>query len=142
MWHEKTPNSFVKMSLFRNNSCLTKTSHWGVISSYDSSNVTVSDCIFLKNKADHTFSASMNGIITIISCFGDILTAGTSIGSCNTNKMKTNSFNLSLSLLSLGKCDAEFLFSFELLLLGSSKKFELLFSMNFSFECVINIISF
>ena len=144
MYHSFTPDSFVKRSLFRNNSCKTGNTYYGLIYSF-CSNVTVSECIFLKNKASNTFGA-YSAIITVINCTGDVLTASTGYsGSVYTNEMRNSSFDLTLSLLSLGKCEAEFPFSFELILFRSKNKkklvFEDLLSFNFSLECLINLSS-
>ncbi|EAX97419.1 hypothetical protein TVAG_437980 [Trichomonas vaginalis G3] len=147
MAHIYTPDSFIKRSIFRNNTCKTGDSHWGLIGcDYSPSNVTVSECIFTNNKADHTFGTSSSAIITVINCTGDVLTADYMLsGSVYTNKMSTNSFDIPLSLLSLGKCEAEFPFSFEPILLRSKKKkkldFEDLLSFNFSLECLFNLTS-
>ncbi|EAY04486.1 hypothetical protein TVAG_453030 [Trichomonas vaginalis G3] len=142
MYHYKTPDSFVKKSLFRNNSCYTSNSYYGLItSSYSSSNVTVSECIFLKNKASNTFSA-YSAIITVINCTGDVLTASSYDASVYTNEMKVCSFDLTLSLHALGSCEASPI-SFELILCLSKHKkkhfFGFLLSFNFSLECFINI---
>ncbi|EAY04503.1 hypothetical protein TVAG_453200 [Trichomonas vaginalis G3] len=143
MCHYETPDSFLKRSLFRNNSCYIGDYYLGLIHSSYSSNVTVSECIFLKNKADNTFSADYRGIITVINCTGDVLTASSYDASVYTNEMRNSSFDLTLSLLSLGKCEAEFPFSFELILFRSKNKkklvFEDLLSFNFSLECLINL---
>ena len=109
MKHMQTKDSNIKKSIFKNNSCETNISNWGLLYS-DSSNIIVSECIFIKNKANHTFGAGTQGILTVINCTGDDLSANSYDGTINTNKMMTNSFNLKLSLLSLGKCEAEFPF--------------------------------
>ena len=143
MLHMNSLNSFVRRSLFRNNSCALGNTYRGLLHSSTSSKVTVLECIFLENKASHTFGA-YSATLTVINCTGDILSASSSWdGIINTNKKKTESFNLTLSLLSLGKCEAEFPFSFDLILFGSKKKkklvYEDLLSFNFSLECLINI---
>ncbi|KAI5501474.1 hypothetical protein TVAGG3_0872580, partial [Trichomonas vaginalis G3] len=141
MSHSNSPDSFLKRSLFRNNSCSIGKSYWGLISS-SSSNVTVAECIFLNNKAKHTFGTGSSGIITVINCTGDVLTASSSNdGIVYTNEMKVCTFDLTLSLLSLGKCEAAPI-SVKLSLCRSNNNkklvFEDLFSFNFSLECLIN----
>ncbi|EAX89665.1 hypothetical protein TVAG_171450 [Trichomonas vaginalis G3] len=143
MYHLNAPDSFVKRSLFKNNTCKTG-SFWGLLSSDGSSKVTVSECIFLENKADHTLASTYGGTLTAINCTGD-LSVSSENGIVKTNEMTTSSFNLTLSLLSLGKCEAEFPFSFDFILFGSKKKKKLviddLLSFNFSLECLFNLTS-
>ncbi|EAX82068.1 hypothetical protein TVAG_034480 [Trichomonas vaginalis G3] len=123
MFHESTPNSFVKKPIFKNNSCLQNAYFRGLLTTYHNSpNVTVSDCIFLENKVQYTFFAH-NGLITVINCTGSDLTASTaSDGAVNTDEMAADPFILRLELLSLGKCEAEYPFLFELVLIRSKKK--------------------
>ena len=145
LYHFDTSDSFIKKSLFINNSCKIyyDFDYYGVITN-EMSRLTVLECIFFKNKAKHAFGA-INAVITVINCYGDVLTANIRDhrGTIYTSKMTTSPFNLTLSLLSLGKCEAEFPLSFDLILFGSKKKeilvFEDLFSFNFSLECLFNL---
>ncbi|EAY05857.1 hypothetical protein TVAG_284400 [Trichomonas vaginalis G3] len=123
MNHYKTPDSFVKNSIFKNNTAQIQNGGWGLITtSY--TKVTVSECILIGNKADHTFSAANNGIITVIHCRGDDLSASKTYngGSFNTDEIATDPFDLPLSLLSLGQCEAENPISIELILNEIEKK--------------------
>ncbi|EAY03054.1 hypothetical protein TVAG_143540 [Trichomonas vaginalis G3] len=143
MSHWETPDSFVKKSIFKNNTAQIKNTHSGLITLTES-NVTVSECIFIENKSPNTFSADTNAILTVINCTGDPFTASSSnAGTVHTDKMTTDPFNLTLSLLSLGKCEAEHPFSFENILNRSTKNnslvLEELISFNFSLESLLNL---
>ncbi|EAY05850.1 hypothetical protein TVAG_284330 [Trichomonas vaginalis G3] len=145
MLHWQTPDSFVKNSIFKNNTAKISKGGYGLITSSSSpSNVTVSECIFIGNKADHTFSCESNGIITVIHCRGDDLSASKIYGgSFNTDKIETDPFDLPLSLLSLGKCEAENPISIELILNEIEKKnshiFDEFCSLNLTLECFLNL---
>ncbi|EAY01736.1 hypothetical protein TVAG_108930 [Trichomonas vaginalis G3] len=145
MSHSQTPDSFVKNSIFKNNTAKIRKGGYGLItSSFSPSNVTVSECIFIGNKADHSFSGDNNGIITIVNCRGDDLSAGKTYGgSFNSDKIETNPFDLPLSFLSLGKCEAENPISIELISNEIEKKnshiFDEFCSLNLTLECLLNL---
>ena len=137
MCHMNTIDSFVKKSIFKNNSVKADGTSLGLLSLAFSSNVTVIECIFLENNANHTFDSNFNSVLTIINCIGDLSATNVWGHKANTDKMKTDSFNLSLSLLSLGKCEAEHPFSFEFPLFISKIKRKIHFRLNFSFSFLI-----
>ena len=144
LYHETTPHSFIKRSNFKNNSC---DSYFLYASSnIEATDINISECIFFENNVSTVFYANHDSTIYIIDCTGDSLTIGFDDaphpGTINTDQMKTDPFNLTLSLLSLGKCEAEFPFSFDLILFESKKKYFIIylpFSFSFSLLFLINI---
>lgn len=134
MCHTCTSDSFVKRSVFKNNTCKIE-SYWGLLtSSY--SNVTVSESIFLENIASYTFCAEWYGFLAIINCAGDDLSASSAHGIVNSNEIKTNHLKLEFSFLSLDKCEANNPYIFEYQLIPSKKK---RFSFNLILESFLNI---
>ena len=112
MYHYDTPDSFVKRSLFRNNTCKIGDTHWGLIGS-ESSFLTVSECIFLENIAPHTIGI-WYGILTVTHCIVDSFTASSTFhGIIYTNEMKTDCLKIGFSLPSIEECKTENLKPFE-----------------------------
>lgn len=141
--HKNTPDSFVKRSIFKNNTCVNHNLYRGLISSVELSVVTVSECIFLKNVAENTFGAYQGGIITIINCTGDDLSVSSSNATVYSDKISSSSFNFTLHLLSLGKCEADYPVSVDLVLFPSlnmkGRKNEENCAFNLSLECIMNL---
>ena len=123
MNHYDTTYSFVKNSIFKNNSCKIDDPKSAILNSAIriSAFVKVSECIFSGNKAKFTFYV-LGRLIKVINCTVDNLSVGTYFGSVDTHEITTDPFDLALELLSLGKCEAEHPISFEYPIFPSKKK--------------------
>lgn len=143
MNHFATPDSFVKNSLIKNNTCKNDSQFYGLLYCQEGI-ITVSECIFFQNQASFIFSAVQGGIMTIIHCFGDVLTAAcTADGSITSNEISTDAFDLKLSLFSLGKCEAEFPIQFRLIFVRNKCEKTLLIDrpilLDFSFNYLVSL---
>lgn len=115
-------------------------SYYGLLTSFFDSFLTVSECIFNGNNVDNTFSAVYTSSLTIINCTGDILTADSfDCPTIETDKMKTDPFNISFPLVSLIRCDELYSFSIKRFDYPTQNNDEFIlegfFKINFSIVC-------
>ncbi|EAX89647.1 hypothetical protein TVAG_195010 [Trichomonas vaginalis G3] len=132
MYHLSTSNSNVTYSMFLENYAFVST-EWGLLLT-EANDLTVNQCVFLRNTASFTFATYKGGTMTVIHCSGDTLTNS---GSVDAALMSTESFEIKYQVNSQGKCGFGFTYNSSTKKIEETEEYEPRKKSNLSFVCYL-----